>query len=210
MSTAPPSGPTIPHLALVCFVVWLIAVASADALGLWIAVGGVGMVLGAVALVFDRASSREMLRPKLVFIALGAAVGGVMAAGTYALYRLLSMVAPFAARDTAHLYSAFRAPSSTIAAVALTPIILGEELVWRNVVQSALTRRFGVWQGAILAAMAYALVLIPLRSPVMLMAALGCGLVWSGLRACTKSLVPALVAHLVWDAIVLIWLPLDG
>jgi hypothetical protein len=29
------------------------------------------------------------------------------------------------------------------------------------------------------------------------------------LRAKTASLVPTLVAHLVWDVLVLLWLPLD-
>ena len=36
-----------------------------------------------------------------------------------------------------------------------------------------------------------------------------CALAWGTLRARTSSLVPTLVAHLLWDVLVLLWLPLD-
>jgi membrane protease YdiL (CAAX protease family) len=59
-----------------------------------------------------------------------------MAAATYLLYLLYSGVAPFVARDTALLYSAFRAPSPAAVVLAFLPVIFGEELVWRGVVQA--------------------------------------------------------------------------
>ena len=96
-----------------------------------------------------------------------------------------------------------------LAAIALGPVIVGEELVWRGVVQAALVRRLGPWAGVTVAAVAYALVLVPLGSPVMVAAALLCGLFWGTLRITTASLVPTLVAHLLWDGVVLLWLPLD-
>ena len=90
------------------------------------------------------------------------------------------------------------------------PVILGEELVWRGVVQAALVRRLGPWRGVTLAAVAYALAHAPLGSPVLVVVAFLCGLAWGALRATTSSLVPTLVAHLVWDLLVLLWLPLDS
>lgn len=73
---------------------------------------------------------------------------------------------PFIASDTARLYAAFRAPSLVVAAIALVPVVAGEELVWRGIVQTSLVRRFGTWRGVSLAAFVYALVLVPLGSPV--------------------------------------------
>jgi hypothetical protein len=32
---------------------------------------------------------------------------------------------------------------------------------------------------------------------------------WGALRAASASLIPSLLAHLVWDILVLLWLPLD-
>ncbi len=132
-----------------------------------------------------------------------------MAAVTDLLYPVLARRVPFLATDTALLYSAFRAPSLAVASVALAPVVVGEELVWRGVVQAALIRRFGGAGGVVLAAVAYALAHAPLGSPVLVAVALLCGIAWGALRAASKSLVPPAVAHLVWDVLVLLWLPLD-
>ena len=60
-----------------------------------------------------------------------------------------------------------------------------------------------------LAAVAYALAHAALGSPLLVVVALLCGIAWGALRTASKSLIPPLVAHLVWDVLVLLWLPLD-
>jgi len=195
-------------LALACIVVWVIAAASTGPLGIWLAIGGSAVALGAAVLAFDRPAASRLLQPSPRLVLLGAAAGGVMVSVTYLLYPVMSRLAPFIATDTARLYAAFRAPSLLIASVALGPVVLGEELVWRGVVQSALVQRLGPWGGVTLAAVAYALTHAPLGSPVLVIVALLCGLFWGALRATTSSLVPSLVAHLAWDYLVLLWLPL--
>ena len=96
-----------------------------------------------------------------------------------------------------------------IATLCLIPVILGEELVWRGLVQTELGRRFGTVQGVVLAAGLYTLVQVPVGSLVLLLAAFACGLIWGALRAGTHSLVAVVVAHLLWDMIILLWVPLD-
>ncbi len=59
-----------------------------------------------------------------------------------------------------------------------------------------------------MAAVVYALVHAPLGSSALAAVAFACGLAWGTLRDNTSSLVPSLVAHLLWDALVLFWLPL--
>lgn len=205
-----PSSKISLALECACVGVWVAAVASAGLVGVWIANGGAAIALGTAVLVLDREASRKVLVPSLQRILVGAAVGGVMAAATYLLYPLLTRIAPFIAADTARLYAAFRAPSLAIACLAIAPVILGEELVWRGVVQSALVRRLGSSGGVALAAGVYALALAPVGSPILVLVALACGLTWGTLRAVTGSLVPTLVAHLLWDGLVLLWLPLDS
>jgi membrane protease YdiL (CAAX protease family) len=189
---------------------WCIAAASAGRIGIWPAMGGAALLLGAAALVFDRAASRDLLRPRAELVLLGLLAGATMAAATWTLYPLLAHAAPFIGADTRSLYSAFRAPSRWGALLALAPVILGEELVWRSVVQSTVARGFGAARGVVLAAVLYALAHAPLGSPVLVLAALACGLSWGTLRATTGSVVPPLVAHVVWDVLVLVWLPLDA
>jgi uncharacterized protein len=197
-------------LAIVSSAVWLGAAASARALGIWGALGSTAIALGLAVLLLGRPASTELLRPSPRLILLGAAVGGLLAVATYALYPTMARLAPSIPADTARLYEAFRAPSPLVASLALGPVVLGEELVWRGAIQGALSLRFGPERGATLAAVVYALVHLPLGSAVLVAVALTCGLVWGHLRVRTASLVPPLVAHLVWDLLVLLWLPLDG
>jgi membrane protease YdiL (CAAX protease family) len=204
-----PGGPSALGLALAlaAALAWLVAAAAARRLGIWPSLGGTALALGAAVLAVDH-TVRTGLRPTPVRILIGAAAGATLAAATHLAYPLLAHLEPWIARDTALLYAAFRAPPGRWASLALAPIIFGEELVWRGAVQGALSRRLGRTAGVILAALGYALVLVPLGSPVLPLVAGGCGLVWGVLRAATRSLVPPVVAHLAWDLLVLLWLPL--
>lgn len=196
-------------LALVCIAAWFAASATTGPLGIWPAVGGAAVALGVAVLLFSRPAPTGLLRPSARLVLLGATAGALMAAATYLLYPIFVRLVPFISTDAARLYSAFRAPSAVIAAVALVPVILGEELVWRGVVQASLVRHLGAWRGVLVAAVVYALVHTPIGSPVLVAVAFFCGLAWGTLRATTASLVPTLVAHLLWNALVLLWLPLD-
>lgn len=197
-------------LALASIAAWLAAAAITGPLGIWPPIGGAAIALGLAVLLFERPASTALLQPSPRLVLLGAAAGGVMAVATYLLYPLLARILPFIATDTTQLYAAFRAPSLVVASVALVPVILGEELVWRGVVQGSLVQRLGAWRGVALTAVVYALVHALLGSPVLVAVAFFCGLAWGTLRATTASLVPTLVAHLLWDVLVLLWLPLDS
>jgi membrane protease YdiL (CAAX protease family) len=195
-------------LALVSVAVWLAAAASARAIGIWPAVGGAAVVLGLAVAVFDGAALRPALRPRARLVAVGVTSGVLMAAATHLLYPALARLSPAVAAETARLYASFRTLPPVVAAAALLPVVVGEELVWRGVVQTALARRFGPWRGVALAALAYGLAHAPLGSPLLAAVALVCGAVWGTLRAASGSLVPGLLAHLVWDVVVFLWLPL--
>jgi membrane protease YdiL (CAAX protease family) len=91
---------------------------------------------------------------------------------------------------------------------ALAVIVVCEELIWRGMVQDELSARFGVRRGFVLAVLLYALAALPtvyaLRDPVagpnplLVIAAFGCGLVWSFLAGRFGRLLPSTVAHLVF------------
>ncbi|HEX9102800.1 MAG TPA: hypothetical protein VF997_11385, partial [Polyangia bacterium] len=130
-------------LAVLCVVAWAAAAASSARVGVWLGLGGCAIALGALVWTLDRATLRSLVQPAVRAIVAGLVVGGAMSAATYLLYPWLARAAPFVAADTARLYAAFRASSLPVAALALTPVVLGEELVWRGVVQGALARRLG-------------------------------------------------------------------
>jgi membrane protease YdiL (CAAX protease family) len=207
-SSGAPAKPATAALALACMVVWLAAAASARRLGIWLAIGGAAVGLGGAVLALDHAAARRSLRPSTRLTLAGVGAGCLMAAATYLLYPILARLSPLIATDTAGLYASFRALPPVIASLALLPVVIGEELVWRGLVQTELMRRFGPRGGVILAALAYALAHAPLGSLLLFAAALICGMAWSALRAASGSLVPSLLAHLVWDVVVFLWLPL--
>lgn len=197
-------------LAAACVVAWLAAVVVARPVGMWLAVGTASVLLGAATLAFDGPATRAVARPTLARVLLGAGLGIAMACATHLLYPWIARLLPFVARDTAALYTAFRGPSTTVAALAVLPVIVGEELVWRGVVHAALVRRFGPVGGVALCALVYGLVLLPLGAPTLAFVAMACGLAWGLLRAWAGNLVPPLVAHLVWNVVVLVAFPLEG
>ena len=91
---------------------------------------------------------------------------------------------------------------------ALLVIVLAEELVWRGMVLDELTERFGTRRGWVVAAALYAAAALPtvytLRDPVaglnplLVIAAFGCGLVWTFLSGRCGRLLPSAVSHLVF------------
>lgn len=198
------------RLAFASVVAWLAAAACAGIVGVWVALGGAAVALGLTIAVFDRPTTRVLLRTSVRHVLWGLGAGSIMIAATDVLYPLLARLLPFIKDDTAMLYAAFRAPPPLLASLALVPVIVGEELVWRGAVQSSLAGRLGAARGVALAALLYALVHTPLGSPVLVLAALLCGLAWGALRSATASLVPTVVAHLLWNVFVLLWRPLDG
>jgi membrane protease YdiL (CAAX protease family) len=202
-----------PAMSWTLFAVVVLAWASAslvsNIVGIWPAIGSVALILGAIVIRFEPAECQWLLRPSWRDVALGIIVGSVMTLATHLMYPVVVGIVPQVSVDTAHLYEAFRAPSIWVTTLFLGPVILGEELVWRGVVQTKLSRRFGTVNGVWLAAAAYTLVQVPVGSPVLLLTAFACGLVWGVLRARTRSLIPVLVAHILWDVVVLLWLPLS-
>lgn len=197
-------------LALGCVLAWAVAAASSARLGIWIGLGGCAIGLGLVVWTIDGARLRVELRPTARAIVVGSVAGLAMAAATHLLHPLVARALPFVAGDTTRLYAAFRATSLPVAALVLVPVVLGEELVWRGLVQGEVVRRAGTRAGVGLAALVYAVAHAPVGSALLVLVALACGIAWGALRAATGSLVPSLVAHLVWDGLVLLAWPLEA
>ena len=200
--------PRSASLALACVVVWLAAAASAGPLGIWPAIGGAAVALGVAVLLFDRPAATALLRPSPRLVLLGAAAGGLMAAATYLLYPVLARLVPFIATDTARLYAAFRAPSPVVASrrARARHRRRGAGLARRRAgfarpTPWSLERRHA-GSGRVCARARASRLAGPGGGRVL------CGLAWGTLRATTASLVPSLVAHLLWDVLVLLWLPL--
>lgn len=189
--------------ALVLAVLWALAAAASPRLGFWTGMGSAAVFLGAVASFVDRSLWRLVFPARLSAALAGAGAGLVMAIAAWLIYPALAIAVPWLSGDKAGLYAEFAALTPIEAALLLPIVIAGEELVWRGLVQAALTRRFGPIAGLPLVAALYGAATLPCRSPLLALAALGCGLAWSTLRMVSGGLIAPMVSHLTWAALVL-------
>jgi membrane protease YdiL (CAAX protease family) len=99
-------------------------------------------------------------------------------------------------------------------------ICVAEEIVWRGMVLSELTERFGRRAALPLSALAYGCAAMPtlwlLRdplagmNPLLVTAAVGCGLVWSFLAAQVGRLTPVMISHMAFTYFTIVQFRLPG
>ena len=101
-------------------------------------------------------------------------------------------------------------PPALVAALLFFPIGFGEELFWRRFVQKTFSDRYGHLAGYLIVVTCYTAVHCCCANPIMLLAALACGLVWGGIYWKTGSIVPVLISHMIWDPLIFVILPIPG
>ena len=145
-----------------------------------------------------------------------------------AAYLFMKMVAPpdsDRASWLARLYLQVGDPamlrkSVPMVVAALVVMVIAEELLWRGLVISLLEEVIGssrawVW-AAVLYALAHAPTIWALRdpvaglNPVIVIAALGCGLVWGGMARKFERLLPSVFSHFLFDWVVIMMFRLWG
>lgn len=193
-------------LALAACGLWLPAALRPALPGVWyrLAAGGLALSVFAVALV--DVGWRELYRPSRRHIAHGLGAAAVLYAAGAIVARLLAARPAIAAQMSA-LYAWRNAAPPALVPALLLFIVFTEEIVWRNAVTLPLAARLGPWTGVLAAAAAFSAAHLSLGIPVLLLAAFGAGAFWSALVVKTRSAVPALVGHVLWDLAVLFWFP---
>jgi membrane protease YdiL (CAAX protease family) len=123
-----------------------------------------------------------------------------------------------------HIYLQLGNPEHLQRSTAYTLLILAvcaaEEIVWRGMVLGDLTERFGRRAALPLSALAYGVAALPtlwlIRDPIaglnplLLTAAVGCGLVWSFLSAQIGRLPPVVISHMAFTYFTIVQFHLPG
>ncbi len=154
----------------------------------------------------------QSFRPARGDITLAAATAGVLYGGAHIVASLFA--APGSPRElwVVRLYLQLGdpdAPGRSLVGVAVFCVAAFEEIVWRGLVMRSIQDVAGPWRALVLSAVLYAAAHLPtlvfLRAPgagynpLVLLAALGCGLVWGLMVLRTGRLVPALLAHALFS-----------
>jgi membrane protease YdiL (CAAX protease family) len=196
----------VPALALAVVALLVQTLLALTVSNVWYRMAAGGLVLSAFAIARVRVDWRALYRPSWRHLAYGAAAAAVLYAAGALVARLLA-ASPALAAQIVELYGWKRMVTDGLAVPLLVAIVLGEEIVWRNAVTLPLAARLGPWRGALAAAALYALAHLPMGVPFLLLAAMGAGTFWSAFVLKTRSAVPALVSHVLFDLAVLFWFP---
>jgi len=116
-------------------------------------VGLAAIVMGAAAVALFPRFIADLFKPSLGHVITGVFAAIVMVIATYGLFPVVARLFPGTTGATASLYRLMGIPHATPAILGLlTLIIVGEEILWRGVVQEAVAMRFNpAGRGALLA-----------------------------------------------------------
>ncbi len=198
-----PAGTRLDRLAASSVIVWAIAAWLTRDYGIWVSIGMSAVLLAAAAIgVEGRVLAGRGSHRRGALVGFGA--GLLMAWATALLYAPVTARFPALGADAALLYTAFSQPGYALTLLLLPLIVTAEEVVWRGTMHAVLERRLSPAGTVVFGTLLYAAVLVPTGSPTLVLTALGAGACWTALRAVTNSLAAAVVAHLVWDLLVLV------
>ncbi|MGB5266996.1 MAG: type II CAAX endopeptidase family protein [Polyangiales bacterium] len=192
-----------------CVAAFCLAMGLREILNIWIGTGSAALSSVLFLWLGARPVLRSNLRaPAAANLLIGLAVGVLMSLATWWLYPLSVSLFPPIQTEVETLYTLLRqAPGPVRAFPLLLLVVAAEELVWRGVAIDLFSKSLGPWRSMVLSALLYVLPQVALRSPLLIIVALCCGLLWGALRVRTKGLAAPFVAHLVWDVLVFVWHP---
>jgi uncharacterized protein YbjT (DUF2867 family)/membrane protease YdiL (CAAX protease family) len=149
-----------------------------------------------------------LLRPRAAAIGVGLASAIVLYLAADLFMAGLRALAPALALQAQAVYAWSDAAPLGVRLGLLGLIVFGEDLLWRGAVTLPLAARFGPVRGCMLAGAAFAIAHLTSGPPLLVLAALAMGTLWSALAVRTRSLVPVIASHLGWDLAVMFVRPL--
>ncbi len=167
-----------------------------------------GLAMGVIAFVVWAARHVVVagLRPHVGHLALGIAVGLATTVLTYPIFDLAVTWLPQLQPMVRELYQDAAVGSLAGRLAWVTVIIVAEELLFRGLVPELLRRRMSATTAIYGAIVVYAASTLGSASIIVFAMALVMGAIWTIMRVKTDSLVPGLVAHLVWTpSVIVVW-----
>lgn len=186
----------------------------------WVSLALPYAALAALALhkLYHEGTLLDVLTPRWGDFSLGFLTAGLLLAASFGARAVLAPAGSTRLAWLFRIYAQIGDPDvvqrSILYTLLLLFIVVCEELVWRSMVLDELTARFGTRRAWPLAALGYGLTALPtlwtLRdelagpNPLLVTAALGCGIVWSFLASLKGRLVPVIIAHGVFTYFALV------
>jgi membrane protease YdiL (CAAX protease family) len=166
----------------------------------------------------------DLLTPRWGDLSIGAVSMIALLFASWAARRVLSPAGNPRQAWLFHIYLQLGNPEHLQRSTAYTLLILAlcaaEEIVWRGMVLGDLTERFGRRAALPLSALAYGFAALPTLwlmrdptaglNPLLVTAAVGCGLVWSFMAAQLGRLAPVMLSHMAFTYFTIVQFRLPG
>ncbi len=136
-------------------------------------------------------------------------LGVLLVVATHAVFGVVSIAWPEIAREVRMLYSTIDSgyTRGTLALITAT-VVLAEELIWREAAIALLGEQRSRAAVGALAVALYVVPQIAAANPLLALAAIGLGIVFSAQRLVTGRLVDPLLTHGIWSLSIFVLVPL--
>ena len=198
----------IPSTVLLATLLWFVTFYLSLSI-FWIKISFSAAILALISLLL-----KPIPRKKLKFDTRAFIIGLISAAILYLIFwsaKFISTILfPFAAQQIGGIYEKGTGTPMWIIALLLF-FITGpcEELYWRGYLQDNLMKRFGQWQGWVLATTIYAGVHIWSFNFMLIGAAGVAGAFWGAMYWRLKNLGPVIISHAVWSMVIFAVFPMS-
>jgi NADH dehydrogenase len=176
--------------------------------GVWVRMAVINTAMALVLLGLGRRAWAPLLRPSGSRLALGLVAALVLYGAADLFMAGLRLGLPDLAAQVQAVYAWSDTAPLGLRLALLVPIVFGEDLLWRGAITLPLAARFGALTGCLLGGTVFALAHLTSGPPLLVLAAMAMGSIWSALAIRTRSLVPVVVCHLAWDVLVMFVRPL--
>jgi membrane protease YdiL (CAAX protease family) len=180
---------------------------------MWLGIAMPYAALSALALyrLYDDGTLLDVFKIRAGDVTVGVLTAGLAYGGAWAFERYFISTSPPKLAWLFRMAMQIGAgrPSPVFLGLIIVGLAAAEELVWRGMVLGALAESFGTRRAAPFAALAYALAHVPSMftladpdvgpNPLLVVAAFGCGLVWSFTATLAGRLPPVIVSHAVFS-----------
>jgi membrane protease YdiL (CAAX protease family) len=174
---------------------------------LWVKIGVSVLVVFNYSLFFQK----PKVRWRISSLAFGFLSAVVLYFLFYAGHLLAPYILPGAKTQVGGIYLLGEGTSKVLIFLLLFFITgPGEEIFWRGFLQDHLMRRWGNFQGFVLATLIYAGVHIFSFNPMLILAALVAGIFWGLLYLWKRDLLAQITSHSFWSAVIFAVAPIQG
>lgn len=176
----------------------------------WIAMTFSASFLAIFSIVTQKKNFRKLLVVNRKYIAIGVihaiVLYGFSRFGVYIAQNLFDFVVP----QIEAIYST-RSQMDALYIGLLLIFLIGpaEEIFWRGFVQNKLEKTTNSKKAFVITTAIYALVHVWALNPMLMLAALVLGVHWGLMFKRYKSIVPGLISHALWDAMIFVIFPIQ-